>query len=239
MFMQAYIFVISIGAIVRFFFDYPMWNALVLAVTVSSAFFAMESMLSTECQSMRETLDIIDFHISEEKKNIGYFIDFHVALSELSYLYMGKSCSPHNMKESIEASFASSKSTLDQMEEDTLMYRKKLASNQKTSNILAIVGYVLLFSILLFYQHSSIIPLFVQEIITVLSFISVLCAQLASQCMDESYYKEIDYTKKAVAESQELLKEMMQHEKELYLAVASRERKNSTCFETEEKKDAN
>lgn len=81
-FMLSYILFFVICLVVRFFYDYPMWNKIVVAITVSSVCFAYAELFRTladsieelnssrlrRCKEINETVSIIIDHINVLKR---------------------------------------------------------------------------------------------------------------------------------------------------------------------------
>lgn len=80
--MLSYILFFVICLVVRFFYDYPMWNKIVVAITVSSVCFAYAELFRTladsieeltksrlrRCKQINETVSIIIQHINKLKR---------------------------------------------------------------------------------------------------------------------------------------------------------------------------
>lgn len=222
-FMLAYIIVICIGVFVRAFLDYPMWNALVLAVTVSSIFFAIESMLSTAIQSLSGSCEIIDFYVSQEKRSINNHIDSYMVMKELSNFYTGKSNRLSDLeaeRAAVEVRWKQTRSCINEMERTVQKYRKNVVIYQKFSHVFALIGYLCLFGILFFYQYFP-VSLLVQEMITVASFAIVLTTQQISQYADEQLLQEMRETRNELISSAQRYKEITQIAKKLCLETES------------------
>ena len=70
-FMWAYISFIFVCIILRMNWAFPLWGAVVIAITISSVFFATEDLLSSVARFLQETCDVADKFIETAKKGIA------------------------------------------------------------------------------------------------------------------------------------------------------------------------
>lgn len=89
-FMWAYITFVFFCIVLRIFWSFPLWGAVVLAITISSMFFAVEDICSSIARFSKETCDIADNFILTARKEISKDLEFLTTVDEKADIYQDK-----------------------------------------------------------------------------------------------------------------------------------------------------
>lgn len=187
-FMWAYISFAFIAVGIRFFFEYPLWSPLVVAITFSSILFALEDLCTSLAKALKDTCTLIENFIptSQEKaeKDLSLYEEMCEKASSLKMIECEISFlqDPLHRVSILQESFEDRKAQLakilemieqlkHQMEHD----RKTQNQYQNAANFLAYAGFLVLFCSLLFAALIT-IPVHIQDAFTVLSFAIILLA---------------------------------------------------------------
>lgn len=151
-FMLAYIIFIFVANIVKYFWEYPMWNTIVVSITVVSSFFAVSDFFLAGAK-LYENL----------KSSIGECIE--TALDEITQIkkLLDKRLSQsddfvdsklYTKQEQVEH-YNDSKRRVEHIESDMVYYQGRMKSYaiysyrfRKSSEFLNIIGFILLFCIM-------------------------------------------------------------------------------------------
>lgn len=179
LFMWAYICFIIIATIIRFFTSYVLWQAIVVAVTVSGIFFALEQLFSVLYNKYLAYADTFTLWIAETEDTINENI---VACSE--QLKIAESLIPvetameenANLFRSIISKLNSATEPVNQAKLTMNKFQKKKQLFSSLSTIFAFVGFLSLF-ITLIVCSKIVVPQLLQDILTVIPFSIILATQ--------------------------------------------------------------
>lgn len=163
----------------RIFIEYTLWDSIVIAITISSVFFAFEDLFHLLYQTQKKSCDITENFIIKVKEKNETAISFFKKLDEKADEYEGSEYDLIDMqtrsipqKTRIEEILRS----IGKIQELNLNDRKKEKRLRRISHIFAYIGFLFLFlSLILFTQIP--LPSLIQEIITVFSFAIILVTQ--------------------------------------------------------------
>ena len=178
-FMWAYITFIGICIIARIIGDFPLWQPIVLAITISSAFFAFEDLYSSRSRYLRDSCSIAENFIAEAKKRNNDHLLFFAKLSEASKRYKGTA----NDVGTIEDAFGPVKEQTEalsgyikELEAKTTAKQKKQVEYHRIASIFAFLGFLCLFCTMAFAPHMDLANV-QQEGLSVFSFAVILLTQ--------------------------------------------------------------
>lgn len=184
MFMCAYILFIIFSALVRLYWNFPMWNALVSAVTISSFFFAFADDCAVAADDMKQSIKIRRRYIDTAKKEIDFMIrraeekrrkcqlavdddrrgKIEAELTEID----------ENIKMALEC-----RDIIKEVEIDLEKDQKKVSKNEKKASALALVGFFAFFCVMSF-QTLNAITTQIQDYLSVCAFALILLTQYVS-----------------------------------------------------------
>lgn len=209
--MWAYISFIIICTTLRFIVDYPLWNAIVIAITTSSVFFAIEDLFSSLSSSLGSSIDIAENFLFESKEKNNKDLVFFEQVDKKAELYSGSK----NDITSIKRSFDSVKVKAKEMEqelidfEEGLKIKKKAKTKlRKTANIFAYLGFLCLLCVMIFTSNVNLSPL-VQDIFTVVPFVTILITQQINTKASVLIKKEMSESKTVLLKQDEVRQSLL------------------------------
>lgn len=199
-FMWAYISFIGISVLLRIFISYTLWNPIVIAITFSSMFFAIEDLFSLLYQTLKSSNDISKKFIKEMRDKRKEALLFFVKLEEIARNYKGTKYDMTELKEFSEGPQKRIQDTLEILNEYEQFNSKERGKEKKLkrcANVFAFIGFLLLFCSLIL---STIIPVsaLIQEFITVLSFTIILSTQQLKNIFRKKLDEENKQTQKTL-----------------------------------------
>ena len=185
-FMWAYISFIIFSALLRMFVEFSLWSPIVLAITVSSVFFALEDMYASFYHSLKDSIDIVDNYLSEERKKYDREMRYVAKLGRAISLYEDsiQDIMSKDSYESLRDSYHKAYDLIGSLEKDNEEKRNKLKTYKKATNICAYFGFLCLFFTLII-ASSLPVPEIVQEILTVVPFALILITRQINDIFDE------------------------------------------------------
>ncbi len=183
-FMLSYIAFIIICILVRMFTDYPMWNVIVSAITVSSWFFAIGDANISDAEDLQQLLDAWYRFSEKEKINTDKLLPKAIEAKER---FLKKEDVDDEkaaeivgmMNEAIE--YLQSVNKEDKDFENALRKKKqKIANCQKCGLWCTILGFLTFFSIVTFQKIGEVV-IGVQDYTTVSAFAIILMSQYQSE----------------------------------------------------------
>lgn len=193
-FMWAYITAIYICVLVRAFVDYALWDSIVLAITVSCGFFAVEDFFSVGHSFLKESCDILKNYIIKAKTNSKEDRDFFEKLKKKLVSDPKLEELNADMNNSYESLIALAKNTISNaelVERQIGASRLKMKKYDTIANILAYLGFLCLFC-LVFFSPYIFVSDRLQEIITVMSFAIIMATQQLKQHFTLTIKKETE-----------------------------------------------
>ena len=185
-FMWAYITFILLCTLFRIVFCFSLWQPIVLAVTVSSIFFAAESFFSLQSRACNNMKGEAEKYISMIKDQMEpAFVKVKILCKNEKHLHPENQTNSllYEKADSIESKLNGRRAKLENIIASLENSAKKY---NEAENVAAFLGFLCLFLLLLIGSIMP-VPQIVQEILTVFSFAIVL----VSQQLDELYSKEI------------------------------------------------
>lgn len=236
-FMLAYITFMLLSVIIRMFLDYALWEPLILAISVSSIFFAADGFCNSVVQSIKNTCDLASEYIAESKRNCHKDALFLEKIEKIRKTYQGNASELPEVvlsHESLDDMHAQMVQGIEQFEADVSSRRTTQKKFEVWANSLAFVGFLVLFIILIIEPYIS-LPSIVQEMISVVSFAIVLFSQLIDGIADERIKNDINNRKEAIRRQNEVRNVLEEASKKIdeYMALLI-----SNDTETEEEENA-
>lgn len=235
--MLAYIAFMLLSVVIRIFLNYDLWEPLVLAISISSVFFAADGFCNSVAHSIKGSCDIAREFISESKKNCQKDALFLAKVEKISETYQGdnddlpefvRSYSP------LKDQHAQMVQGIEQFEADVMSKRRTQKRFAKWASIFAFAGFLVLFLALIIGQYIP-LPAIVPEMISVVSFAIVLFSQLIDGIADERIKNDLKNKREAIRRQEEIRNAFENTEQELdkYMELL-----NSNNTETEVEEDA-
>ncbi len=186
-FMWAYITFIAISILVRAHTNFPLWGAIVIAITVSSAFFAIEDFCSSLSKAYKDSLEITEnikssvLTVAQEDKvyldkvdeTIDKYRNTKYDISDIKASHQEL----RRMEDEIE-------DLANSMDEDCKRLNKATRIYTCASYVFAFIGFLCLFVILVTYTFFE-IPALLQEVVSVISFTIILITQQVCEIMED------------------------------------------------------
>lgn len=211
--MGAYIAFIVICFIVRTFTEYPMWRAIVSAVTISSAFFAYADFFGIYAQAFSDICEVAEKFILDTRNKLENELR---AFEEINERVKSVSKEEFDFSE-VENITKVVMNRHDEMEiwiEDyakrNVIKQKKVKNYKVISEALTFFGFLALLCILVFSPISSRV-IKVQDLLSVLAFAVILLSQYMGAALSEKLEKdkrEAKSAKRTHDESRIKLKEL-------------------------------
>ena len=190
LFFVAYVLLIFICVIVKAFWDFPLWNTIVAAITVASLLLSMADLLKSQSTKQHEILIAQDDYTesaTDEIEMIKKAIiirqkqgdSFHESL----FYSKEDNDSYHNSQMNLATHIEENlKKTQDRIKR----YKKIIRINNCISSVLYVLGFLALFCIICFDPISSFFSSY-QDVLTVLAFGTILLTQLYEDVMNDRY----------------------------------------------------
>lgn len=195
-FMWAYISFIIISALWRFFVEFSLWTPIVLAITVSSVFFALEDLFTSLYHSSKDSLEIVDSFISEMRKKDDREMRVLTKIGEAITLYEDSihGIVDKDLYETLRRGYLKTEDDICSIEKGNEEKRNELKTYEKAANILAYLGFLCLFCTLII-ASSYTAPKMVQEVFTVVPFALILIARQLNGILSERNGEILDECK--------------------------------------------
>ena len=192
LFLGAYIVFIFFCAIVKCFWDFPLWNAFVVAVTTASGILALADLFYIQGKHWKANAE--EQYRSSEEALLEVELINNALSKRLRQLNNSNDNTLHSKEDDIAHYKNAQDSALGFQKQYLLL--KSDACNQKTtakaieicSNVFTILGYLSLFSILIFEPLASVLFAF-SDMITICSFGIILLTQLIDDICEERLNK--------------------------------------------------
>lgn len=190
-FMLAYIIFIFVANFVRYFWEYTMWNNIVVSITVVSSFFAVSDLFGAGVKFYQNITTSIGDCIETA-------LDEIFQIKKLIHKRLSQSDGFHNSKiytkqEQIEH-YNDSKIRIENIERDMMIYQNKMKHYKKYSyffskvpELLNILGFILLFCIMWFEPVAD----FMCEDLDGIT-VSAFGVMLVTQYLENVIYDKID-----------------------------------------------
>lgn len=225
-FLWAYITAICISVIVRLCVEYSQWRAIVLGITVSSAFFAIEDLFSSLCRTLHDSCDLLEQYAMKSKRYSQRDREFFEQLQEKVISQDREEEKNSDIIEAHESTIALIDeliSNLDLLENKVKESRKRLVSYEKYANCITYLGYLFLFCAVFFSDFID-LPNLVLEVLTVLSFAVIMVTQQLNQHFSEEIKKEAEVYQTELEAQEEELKKHPEFEKHIYELLSTQKR---------------
>lgn len=191
-FMWAYITFILLCSILRLFVNFELWTAIVLAITVSGVFFAIEDLFSSLANSLKGSIDIADNFILHAREVSNRDLIFCKKIENLTAKYNSEEHDLSDVKKSFEPIVQKihiMDEEISKFENRNNNYKKKQKKFCRIANIFAYIGFLCLLSVLV-VASSVDIPSVAQEIVTVIPFAIILITHQINSNTAERLKKE-------------------------------------------------
>ena len=213
-FMWAYITFVFFSIILRIFWEFPLWEPVVLAITISSMIFAAEDLFSSLARFLKESCDIADGFISTTRQEISKEREFLAIVDKKAEIHKDKE---YNISD-INTSYNLIRNAIIKLEQHVESFEKTITGKknlqmlyQKCANLMAYAGFLCLFCVLIFSSIGTVSTLF-QEIMTVLAFGVVLVTQQLNLHTKKKIKKDIADSEFAINAHQEASRAMFETE---------------------------
>lgn len=190
--MGAYIAFVFLCFIIRAFVEYPMWNAIVAAVTFSSAFFAYADFFFGYSKSLSDTCDIADEFIGVTKKRLNAETKSFEEINSQMDSIPEEKFDFSEMRETI----LPIQNKHDEMEvwiegyvADIQDKRKKAKNNKFIADMLTFLGFLVFLCILVFLPITDAV-VDAQDVLSVLAFAVILLSNLNGAIQEEKLEKD-------------------------------------------------
>lgn len=211
-FMWAYISFIIISALLRIFVEFSLWSPIVLAITASSVFFALEDLFASLYHFLKDSLDISNNFALEARKKYDRDMEILAKIDETISLYKDSQYDLSDINsthEPMRKTLLEIGEIICSVERNNETKRSKLNKHKKAANCFAYFGFLCLFCTLII-ASSITVPGIVQEILTVVPFAMILITQQLKSISAEKNRKHLNNSKdalKAYARTSEVLAE--------------------------------
>lgn len=227
-FMWAYITFVFFCIVLRMLWAFQLWGAVVLAITISSMFFAVEDLCSSMARFLKDSCDIADSFISTARKEVSKDLEFLSAVDQKADTYKDKEYDLSDVKMSynpIRNSITQMAIYLDSFEKKIVRKKEQQKKCQKYANIMAYLGFLCLFCVLVISSAGT-VPVLDQEIITVLAFGVILVTQQINTYSEKKIKKDIVDSEKALQAQREARESMLKSEDNINYLCSLVERLN-------------
>lgn len=146
-FMWAYISFIIFSTLMRIFVEFYLWSPIVLAITVSSVFFALEDLFVSLHHSSKDYLGIIDNFVTEQRKRHDREMRYVTKLGRAVELYEDsiQDIISKDSYESFKDSYRRSDDIICSIEKDREEKENEIKRYKKAIDICAYFGFLCLF----------------------------------------------------------------------------------------------
>lgn len=211
--MGAYIAFVFLCFVIRLFEEYPMWNAIVAAVTFSSAFFAYADFFFGYSKALSDTCDIANEFICATKKRLNAetksFEEINAQMDRIpkeifDFSELRETITP------IQKKHDDMETWLTGYSENIKQKQKKAKSNKFIAEVLTFLGFLVFLCILVFLPI-TVAAVEAQDILSVLAFAVILLSNLNGSIQAAKLEKdkvESQNAKKNYEECRIKLKEM-------------------------------
>lgn len=209
-FMWAYISFIIFSVLLRIFVEFSLWRPIVLAITVSSVFFALEDLYASLYHSLKDSLDISNDFASEARKKYEKEMKILTKIDESVPLYKDSQYDITDINciyEPARKGYLEIDEIICSVERDNEAKRNKLNKYRKATYCLAYFGFLCLFCTLIIVSSIT-VPEVVQEVLTVVPFAMILITQQLKSISAEKNRKDLIGSKHAL-ETQALASELL------------------------------
>lgn len=208
LFLLAYILFICISIFIRIKTDYPIWNSLVLAISISSIFFSYETLFSSSCSELERLANNSDDLISiMEKTNASDF----KSIEEIKMIYASYNLDCTNLGE-IEKCLVNENKINNELKQENKKMKSKMKVFKIISNCFTFLGFLSLLVIMAFSEQTIWLTTY-QDIISAFSFVFILSTSLIDDLASKnrekifSQSREIIFKQEKSSKYFDLLKE--------------------------------
>lgn len=197
--MGSYIFFILICFLTRTFIVYPMWGAVVAAVTFSSAFFSYADFFWNSSQSLLDICGVEKEYIKDRRRVLKIESETFKDVAMKIYSIPKEKFDTSEMEKELERLIIQHKEKEIQLND----YEKKVNSNCKRvknykfiGETLTFMGFLIFLCILVFVPITDKV-VEMQDLLTVLAFAIILFSQLNGSIFDERLKQDEEKRKNA------------------------------------------
>lgn len=193
LFMIAYIAAIFLGIAVKLFWDYPMWEVVVAAVTCSSACFSISDGISNHISDLRDEIQLTSAFSNDMNDLYSDFLVMSknkIAIGETGETDGGDAQNRNIRLLTICRNFALEMIENRQKEVDDIKNKAKQVHHLTfVSNFFVIAGFFLFFCFTMFPELQNIVVAKL-DIITVFSFAVILLTQYLAAWKKEKHFRK-------------------------------------------------
>lgn len=208
LFLLAYILFIYISIFIRIKTDYPIWNSIVLAISISSIFFSYETLLSSLCSELEMLTNNSDDLISRiENTNASDF----KSIEEIKMIYASYNLDCTNLGE-IEKCLVNENKKSNEIKQENKKKKSEIKIFKIISNCFTFLGFLSLLVIMAFSEQTIWLTKY-QDIISAFSFVLILSTSLIDEIVSKkreeifSQSREIIFQHEKSSKYFDLLKE--------------------------------
>lgn len=228
--MWAYITFMVLSCIVRSITDFSMWSPIVIAITVSSMFFAIEDLFSSISGMYEHLNEIRDTGISgiKEKFQQDIAVEGRIAQAYEENKDLGPELRKHFPHfEKLQSYNSEIQKSIAGIESDIANGKKIHKICHWISVVFAFLGFLLLFASMILVSFIE-ISAEIQELITVVSFAIVLATNQVSNIASEYVKKEENATNHVLRSYDEAIKGTQEMEVKVYKMIAMMKAQKAT-----------
>lgn len=230
-FMWAYISFIIISIILRMFVDFELWESIILAITTSGIFFAIEDLYVSLSRALGSSIEIAESFISEAREKINKDLAFFAVIDEKTMILKN---TKHDISD-IQCSIKPFKEFSQEMNkcvcdfEEQLSIKKKSKNRyEKIANIFTYLGFLCLLCTMIIASFVT-VPILIQELLTVLPFAIILITQQVNNNASERINNETISSKNALQMQESARNELNKYKNKFdYLINLIEENKQNT-----------
>ncbi len=217
-FMWAYITFIILSSLVRLVNAYPLWNYIILAITVSGAFFAVEDLFLSLSKSLDDSIDILMPFIEQVQDKYTKKLEVIAEMEgKIDTLRKDESDDMNNIIKMIYSNkqdVLKEKGQLQLIINQVEHQNKKSKKHKSRAYIFAYCGFFCLLSIMLLSSFYT-IPLVVQELLTVLPFAVILITKQISIHAEDVIKEKSATCEKILQNHEEIIQKLSEMDQEL------------------------
>lgn len=199
-FMWAYISFIMISALFRVFNEFSLWKPIVLAITVSSIFFALEDLFASRCRSLMEFSNILNTFLLEARKKYNANMELVAKMDDKILMLKD---SHYNLTDTISL-FQAMKEQLHELNESFCSRQReneereiRLKQYEKMEILWTYLGFLCLFCTLIVATKFTISNT-AQEILTAITFAVILTTHQLDDIWMEKNRMILDKSRRAL-----------------------------------------
>lgn len=191
-FMWAYITFIGMCIIARIIRPYSLWQPIVIAITISSTFFAIEDLYSSKFRYLQDSCRIAEEFFTKIRAKsddeTATILEIGTKLEHLKEK-SGKISALISKHASIKERFALNRKWIEAFGEGIKKKRKKQVYYHRVACVFAFIGFLLFFCTMVLANYVT-VPAAAQEGLTVISFAVILVTQQRNLSFQEKIKNE-------------------------------------------------